>query len=183
MMYSRVPDRSSQGRPLRSRPDEAREPVRHVNGYHQGRQGVYIPPNYSGTAIGREPEPQPHFDDLPRVGELTRGIPDAHTLSDAYESEEALERAEESEAAIVSEQTPEISPKNDASLPAGLFGGLTDSKHFPFGHGLGFEELLLLGLILFLLREGEEDQQENKHGEGSDLHMTLLLLGALLFCG
>ena len=42
---------------------------------------------------------------------------------------------------------------------------------------LGLEELLLLGLILFLLREGE-----GCHDRG-DLDETVILLGLLLFLG
>ncbi len=57
---------------------------------------------------------------------------------------------------------PPILPQN--LLPLNL------SKHFPFGHGLGFEELLLLGLILVLSRENADEQ-------------TMLLLIILLFCG
>lgn len=44
------------------------------------------------------------------------------------------------------------------------------SEHFPFGHGLGFEELFLLGLILVLFKEQADEQ-------------IIALLIALLFCG
>ena len=50
-----------------------------------------------------------------------------------------------------------------------LFGHLGNA--FPFSHGIGFDELLILSLILLLSRNGEQD---------SDL---ILLLGLLLFCG
>ena len=49
------------------------------------------------------------------------------------------------------------------------------SKHFPFGHGIGYEELLLLGLILLL--------SENDDGGGQELNISQLILTALLFCG
>ncbi|MBQ9760239.1 MAG: hypothetical protein IJW16_02695 [Clostridia bacterium] len=55
-----------------------------------------------------------------------------------------------------------------ASPLASWFGGIGSS--FPFGHGVGFEELLILGLILLL------SQTE------SDSHLVLML-GLLLFCG
>ena len=51
------------------------------------------------------------------------------------------------------------------------------AERFPFGHGLGFEELLLVGLILFLLREGEGCPDRG------DLDETVILLGLLLFLG
>ena len=54
------------------------------------------------------------------------------------------------------------------AVPTGLFGGLGNA--FPFSHGIGFEELLILGLILLLAREdGDRD--------------AILWLGLLLFCG
>ena len=54
------------------------------------------------------------------------------------------------------------------AAPTGLFGGLGNA--FPFSHGIGFEELLILGLILLLAREdGDRD--------------AILWLGLLLFCG
>lgn len=52
-----------------------------------------------------------------------------------------------------------------------ILGKLMDpQKSFPFGHGLGFEELLLLGLIL-LLSHTEENSD------------VVLWLALLLFCG
>jgi hypothetical protein len=62
-------------------------------------------------------------------------------------------------------------PPAPPSLPSHL--------HFPLGHGLGQEELLILGLLLFLLHEDEA----NGPGGNNDLAETLLLLGILLFCG
>ena len=56
---------------------------------------------------------------------------------------------------------------------------LPDLSHFPFGHGLGQEELLLLGLILLLLYEGRAGGGD----ADSDLFLTLTLLGFLLVCG
>ena len=44
------------------------------------------------------------------------------------------------------------------------------ASHFPFGHGLGFEELFLLGLILVLFNNQADDQ-------------IIVLLIVLLFCG
>ncbi len=135
------------------------------------RQAVRIPPNYSGTAIGSPPPdgvspatggvalPMPL--DLPPVEEPREEAPPREAVSPA---EKPMEENET--------QSTVYRPKEQGSLLSGLFSG----QHFPFGHGLGYEELLLLGLILFLLREGE--------GPGDDdLSMTLLLLGALLFCG
>lgn len=62
-----------------------------------------------------------------------------------------------------------------ASSPTGRLS-LLDPSHFPFGHGLGFDELFLLGLIFFLLMENDDQ------GTKGDLDETVLLLGLLLFC-
>ena len=43
-------------------------------------------------------------------------------------------------------------------------------KAFPFSHGIGFDELLLLGLILLLSQSGKDED-------------TVLWLALLLFCG
>ena len=66
----------------------------------------------------------------------------------------------------------------DQPLPVAILPARgMDLSHFPFGHGLGGEELLLLGLIFFLLKEGEGQ------GDRGDLDLTVILLAALLFCG
>ena len=62
--------------------------------------------------------------------------------------------------------------KDDKGQDRGILQGIME--RFPFGHGFGFEELLLIGLMLLLLHEGD--------GEG-DLGETLVLLGVLLLCG
>ncbi|MBR2926371.1 MAG: hypothetical protein IKC31_02195 [Clostridia bacterium] len=57
----------------------------------------------------------------------------------------------------------------DSALPVkGLFGNLGLS--FPFSHGIGFDELLILGVMLLLA--GSEQESD-----------TLLFLCLLLFCG
>ena len=116
-----------------------------------------LPPNYGGTMLrAMEPdreEPTPRFDDLPKVSDLS--VPPT------------AEKAQETSADAT---TPNATPP---AHPVGLFS-LFDSRRFPFGHGIGYEELLLLGLIFFLAKECD--------GEG-DLKETLLLLGLLLLGG
>jgi hypothetical protein len=53
---------------------------------------------------------------------------------------------------------------------------ILSTAHSFLSHGLGLEELLLLGLILFLLREGEGEDR-------GDLDETVILLGLLLLLG
>lgn len=139
------------------------------------RRDLRVPPNYHGTAIGTPPP-----DGVP---------PAAGGLSlDPSEMNVALDRRG-AEGAVLTEGEPlpsdttavENTSAEPSSAPAtesaGSFGGLFSGQHFPFGHGLGYEELLILGLILFLLKEDEGGKGD------SDLSMTLLLLGALLFFG
>ncbi len=146
-MYSRMTPRSINSR----RPSS-------LEGRLGGR-GVYVPPNYSGTAIGTEEQPTPHFDDLPRVS----------TLPQPSDESPSVDRSPP-----YSPETSDITPSPVADVPH--LGGLLGGDRFPFGHGMGYEELFLLGLLLFLSKEAES-------GEDNDLHLTLLLLGALLFCG
>ena len=73
------------------------------------------------------------------------------------------------------ENTENETPRSSES-PTGAFlkpfGGLLGNvgRAFPFSHGIGFDEILILGLILLLAREEES----------SDL---VLWLALLLFCG
>lgn len=69
------------------------------------------------------------------------------------------------------QEQPAAPPKQEKSLLSSLLPvGLADS--FPFGHGIGVEELLLIGVMLLIL-----------HGPDRGDHDILLLLGLLLFCG
>lgn len=185
------------GRPPVGPPD--RPPSGRQPSYRQpARPRLQVPPNYSGHAIvdgeerlpgvveerrGEETAimdsstsgpapgqsssqspgpgsgaPVPRFDDLPRVsrsGEPThRATPSAPALP----------------AAVAEDGTPPPAPETP-SRP--LFGLRT----FPFGHGLGTEELLLVGLILLLWWEGDTGEEQG------DLYETLLLLGLLLLLG
>ncbi len=82
-------------------------------------------------------------------------------------------------AGIEASDTTISSDAEKATEVAAPSGGssLFRSAHFPFGHGLGFDELFLLGLILLLLRESGEDVDRG------DLDETVILLGILLLCG
>lgn len=152
------------------------------------RPKMQVPANYSGYAIvdGEErplgvpeeplPEapatelpiedtPTPRFDGLPRVSELGSGHrrPPAGTIP-------------------VSFQESEPEPETAVALPADSFPAhhkpsLFDLSHFPFGHGIGWEEILILGLILFFLHESVDCEDRG------DLDETIILLGLLLLFG
>lgn len=160
------------------------------------RPRMQVPPNYSGNAIvdgeerplGQLSEaevpvaaelagegPIPTFSHVPRVSEL--GAP-------------ARPRPEEG---MTLPETPDEPPKAPPLAPTVALAAdieaaaipvaarpsppLFDLSRFPFGHGLGLEELLILGLILFLLHEN------NECPDRGDLDETVILLGLLLLLG
>ncbi len=161
------------------------------------RKPMEVPPGYSGHAIvdGEDrwgqavpsastaslpapASPVPRFDDLPRISESGARRRDPMHLS---------EKPPVLSVPLDAEQlAPAASPTVDASSTAGTDAladahaprrsSLFDPAHFPFGHGLGFDEWLLLGLILLLLHEGRD-------GERGDLEETVILLGLLLLGG
>ncbi len=172
------------------------------------RQRVRVPSNYSGHAIvdglartydppadttqPSDPPPppytgpaSPYFDDLPRVSELGASGRRPLSLPLPYEAisddEEprtpAEEIAEPYEDAPPAEDMAAESPAAPLAAP-GPARGLFDPSHFPFGHGIGSDELILLGLIALLLYENTRSG-----GGRGDLDETVLLLGILLLCG
>ena len=183
---------------------DARQPLPHREpAYRQPtRPRMQVPPNYSGHAIvdGEErplgqiheadppPEvppsdaPTPRFDDLPRVSDLG----DSHRRSSVRtvpatfeEPEPEAETADESVVpndAVPARPTASVTPA-ETTAPASVHHGLFDLSRFPFGHGIGFEELLILGLILFLLHESSECEDRG------DIDETVILLGLLLLLG
>ena len=139
-MYSRAKDRS-------------KAPIR-LPDHYSGWAFKDIPPADNGEA-----PPMPHSappDAIPI--EQTRDVPPCEPTSPPCES------------AAKSCQAPSKSQAPPAFLQPfeSIFGKVGNS--FPFSHGLGFDELLLLGLIV-LLAHNDHDPD------------ILLLLGLLLFCG
>ncbi len=131
------------------------------------RRPLYIPPNYHGTAM--KVSPSSPYTSLPEADALLLPQDEVPEEEKTTKEEEPSKR-ESSEAESKEDMTVSASPS--------LLQGLLSGHHFPFGHGLGYEELLLLGLILFLMREGEENQSDT-----DDRTLALVLLGALLFLG
>ncbi|MBQ3507195.1 MAG: hypothetical protein IJA91_01490 [Clostridia bacterium] len=150
------------------------------------RPKMQVPANYSGHAIvdgeerplgiPQEPvtdmlstelpigeTPTPRFDGLPRVSELGA----ASRRSTTVPIPAGFEESETDPVAVVSTVAPPTPRK------ASLF----DLSHFPFGHGIGWEELLILGLILFFLHESTDCEDRG------DLDETVILLGLLLLLG
>ena len=143
-------------------------PQAHLPSY---RQRVRVPPGYRGLAVVEGSENLPVNKDFGYAGASDPHVEGLERLALARETE-ALEVRE-------SESEPELAPASTevavSALPARREGGLPDLSHFPFGHGLGTEEWLLIGLILLLLREAGPDR--------GDLDETVILLGLLLLGG
>jgi hypothetical protein len=172
------------------RDGEERSPEQIMNGDSRRDR----PPN------GEEP-PTPRFDNLPRVstlghrenarpalpmaeerphGDLPRGDLPRGDLPPAEEPIPAVHTGGNEGCPCGQTCLPAVPPcrrddtcgRDDKGQDRGILQGIME--RFPFGHGFGFEELLLIGLMLLLLHEGD--------GEG-DLGETLVLLGVLLLCG
>ena len=141
--------------------------------------------------------PVPRFDDLPRVSELgeSRYRPPTLTLptplGDSAEWEDSPlpdegdndpadpvpEDAEEDDSSTVTTSaTP--SPPSETNRGGHPSPSLFSLSRFPFGHGIGWEELLIMGLIWLLLHENAADGRDR-----GDLDETVILLGLLLLLG
>jgi hypothetical protein len=163
---------------------------------------VQVPPNYSGHAIvdGEErplgslpvPEPPPslpvpeaptpRFDGLPQVSVLgdrrqPRGIPAAPVYAEVTATPEETEPPESGTAPHRSPQNTTAAhgtPKNAASPHETPLPAISLPRHSLGTLSWGLEELLLLGLILFLLMENSDCPDRG------DLDETVILLGLLL---
>jgi len=152
------------------------------------RQSVKVPENYGGHAFSRSGA----YSDMPppariepfQVEEDPRGkdmnvsytadpysdYPDA-----AFEPQTDRELQKHDVYAPSPEKNPEPSPPSERPS---IFSALmppnpSSSARFPFGHGIGSEELLIIAMMLMVyLADGESADNE-----------LLLLLGLLLFAG
>ena len=134
-------------------------------------QGGEIPPPYAPEALSPADIPGPRFDGLPRVrqmGEEPRCRPRGY--GETYEGR--ISSPDGTDTAPAQKNEGDVPPDRDLPLP------LASSSDRPQGFlSLGSEELLLLGLILLLLREGGDCDDRG------DLDETVVLLGLLLLLG
>lgn len=144
------------------------------------RGEVKIPENYSGSAFSRGSQysemPPPLRTQVSRQEPLRADIPPDEIREQAhfFTQEEPITEQEE--------KTEEVVSKGDESVRqvgTSIFSSLlpkTDiSSHFPFGHGIGSEELLILAVMLLVFLSGNERGELDSE--------FLLLLGLLLFAG
>lgn len=145
-----------------------------------------VPENYSGHAFsGRD-----RGNDMPpaaRAPQPPYTPPPSDLPPDSYDPAMQAEAipAEESPAVTSKEERPKADTappetRSESARPASLLSALFSpieeiGKHFPFGHGIGSEELLILAIMLLVLLSGNESGHPDSE--------ALLLLGLLLFAG
>ncbi len=124
------------------------------------RESINVPENYSGNAF--------------RNNIYTDIVPESHN-----EVEEQI--AQETSTPVlptVIETVAEEKPRGDQaskSIFSSLLPNFSSSSRFPFGHGIGTEELFILGIMLLIYMSGDETQPMDSE--------LLLLLCILLFSG
>lgn len=170
--------------------------------YDPARQRVRVPENYSGNAFGslrqnpmpppaRKPPPQSDIPPsafeiekderdispetgyvMPQTDEISKG--EIATQNEGTDEEQSRESALETAVTSRPESKRDDRKRSDlfsSLLPAGF--SFTDK--FPFGHGIGSEEILILAIMLMVYLSGLE--------KGETDNEFILLLGLLLFAG
>ncbi len=150
----------------------------------QVKHGMKLPENYSGNAFSQKPQ----YSDMPPPVRTPSHIRDNSEYGSGYFGDIPPE-----EIKIYSEPQSFTDPPEEhqnisahpstappaAYAPASIFSSLLPrggfGKNFPFGHGIGSEELLILSVMLMVFMSGSESGDTD--GE------LLLLLGLLLFAG
>ena len=145
------------------------------------RGGVRIPENYGGHAFSRSGA----YSDMPPPTRVEPYQPDErqNPAPELYPSAqdnrfEPEPPQEPKEAEKLPLPTSAPSDREQGETSRSIFSSLippsaSASAHFPFGHGIGSEELLIIAMMLTVyLAEGESADSE-----------LLLLLGLLLFAG
>ena len=124
---------------------------------------IKIPDNYSGNAFNENNLYQSIPDIPPKSQER-----DVDIVSD-IEEKKAENKPQ------IKEETAYPSPQKSRpdSLLSSLFPSKSLKNHFPFGHGIGSEEILILGIMSLIFFSDEKEPD----GE------LIMLLALLLFAG
>ncbi len=142
------------------------------------RQKVKIPENYSGHAFRdgspyNDMPPPTRIDLPPTERSLTSAVEQFSPEPPIEPQETAFEEEDDSHSNFESVSAPtNTKPSIFSSL---LPTNFASASHFPFGHGIGSEEILILAMMLLVFLS-------DKNGDAPD-HELLLLLGLLLFAG
>ena len=161
----------------------------YVRSNANGRDRVRVPENYSGHAF-RDQSP---YGDMPPPTRIPPSPSPQKEKAERKRSDEAhfspvfLTEGEEKIVFAPTEdedESPIYEPppvrevyadkgkdEKSSSIFSSLLPTVSSSKHFPVGHGLGGEELLILALMLIIYLSDEADEE------------LLILLGFLLFAG
>ncbi len=148
------------------------------------RHGVKLPENYSGSAFSR----QPSYVDMPPPARMQTQRQEPATSLPQPERDIPLDEIrqdfvpppidyynenDEIKIETASEETKPMS--TGASIFSSLLPKANFSSHFPFGHGIGSEELLILAVMLMVFLSGNDGGEVDSE--------FILLLGLLLFAG
>ena len=182
-MYTRVPQKSPRPTPPLSHSDRI--------------EAIRLPENYSGNAFSSDGQrrqivadpppisaPTPEEKHVPHLSpSVSATIPSMTAGPLGYSDFKANEKVEATE--IDHHESPYTSKETQSldnapppptervktpSLLSSIFGGHY-GENFPFGHGLGGEELLILGIMLAIYLSEERDSE------------LMMLLGILLLAG
>ena len=149
--------------------------------YDNRKPPLKIPENYSGHAF-KPPSPSsdmppPTHIDVPPSERRDEPIDPPRSIDEGrIPMLEVEQTPQEEEKDIYAEEQPKKESQAASSifsslLPSSILGG----NHFPFGHGLGSEEILILAIMLLVYLSGAE--------KGKPDTEFLLMLGLLLFAG
>ena len=134
---------------------------------------IRLPENYRGNAFGTSGE----YTDMPppiRISHPSYDLPpedvsNAKPYNEDIPKIESRNKDEIDKSPTFDELTePVRSEIPPLTLPS-------DTSRFPFGHGIGAEELLILGMMLLIFSQGSEQGEVDNH--------LILMLALLLFSG
>lgn len=147
----------------------------YVRPSNTGARSIKLPENYSGNAFSNHSP----YSDMPPPTRATqpRGDipfePHLRQESEHINPEHSIETIEEKR------QDGGMEGMSESSTASSIFSSLLPrsdlSRHFPFGHGMGSEELLIIAVMLLVFLSGNEQGEVDSE--------FLLLLGLLLFAG
>ncbi len=127
---------------------------------------ISLPENYSGNAFSQ----RDMYSDMPPPARLELYKESQEQEYEAVENSEMPESEQE-----LSFENDDAYGEKDAPKALPVINQLNISDKFPFGHGIGSEELLILAVMLLILfSDGQEEERDP---------ILPLMLGLLLFAG
>lgn len=138
------------------------------------RNRIKIPDNYNGNAFGGVNDLSSRYSDLKEEAFAQDREKDdiLAPLKEAPVVEAVRTVENEINGAKSPTELSALQPTKSSSLASLLPTFIGSSSHFPFGHGIGQEELLILAMMaMIFMSDGETDNE------------MILLLGLLLFAG